>query len=1386
MSAHALITASADPFFKVTKAVRAELAQLEKLAASIAIGGDGKAAAQTKVITAAQRELNKALQDVKDEYRAQTQAELDAKKASREASDMQRKAALQAREAAKKKREDTKDATKALREQKQEGAAMSREIDAGFRRNGVSMNRFGDITKTVTGYLKDIPRDIRVKMRVSGMEDIKAVEAEMKRASRAELGSRVGSGLSTASTAAGAGIIASLGMSVKAAVQWEDAFTGVAKTVDATKTQLTDLRTALLKMSTEIPVSAEALAKIAENAGQLGIQTSSIKNFTRVMADLSATTNLTADQASTDLAKIANITKMPQAQFDRLGSTLVDLGNKGASTEADIVAMALRIAGAGKQVGLSNANILAFASALSSVGIEAEAGGSAISKVFVGIDKSVRNGGSSLETFARVSGMSAAQFQKAFKTDADGAITSFVAGLGKIQKSGGDVFGTLEKLGFSEIRVRDALLRMGGNAQLLSKSLNDADKAWQANNALTKEAATRYGTSASQIAITKNQLTALAIVSGEVFLPVLNKTLVQLTGLFGWLKSLPPETQENIVKTTAFAGVLLLLAGRLKAAIEVAVLLKKAMDSAAIANVLFGRSVVASTGKVGAFQVATALATRGLGVMRVAGVTAVGGIGGAFARLGAVGGPLALVAIAIAGFATAFYGARDAGSMSADKLREKWGLLGATWDTLGNKIANLWTKINGTQAAGDAASRKSYDIASARAKKRGQSFMSYEEYNNDRPDDAGGVNSTSSTRSGNVAAKIAREAERMQAFVANFNDQCDRLADVTVRATTSIYSNIMGPRKGDTAAKTMARFQRAKIGFKPDKKTKYNPGDLVYTGDSVGDGAGHVMTVGPDGRFLDQHSVKRGKAAQRPITRPEWVVRPPGSRATNSKRNDAMSWPLATQKPRTVPRGSVVSSAELMAGRNNAIANRNKVSSRVSSTMWVDEKGQERFNENKQNTAGLDARLQLLKDQAEAVADLTKKEYSRADAEERLAFIQEETAKLVNLEYSPKAAATMAEQRAQALDIIKAQERRNVIGREWAALQDETSRVVALAAKEEQAYLSLASGPERERALAMAREESRLRGEASTEGYTEGDVQSRLGVFGKNYDIGFRDSALQVLSQASDQANQSIATFGDTTGLAAAKWEMARGSLAVLTEAEKEAHLVTLASIQGIQAYASAYDSLLSQKYSLKADNAARSTSLTGGDRSELGKQELAWKMEDAEMSERLIRLTDAQRVAYDEMRPSVLAARQEVRGLLQESAKLAAPEWFKDFSLRAKISMEPDDIKRARMELEQQLIDAGMDKFYITPILNANELQLRFEQTKSNIQDFMGQINGVMGQGLDALYTNGFGGFFNSVAQGFSEMINNISKQLISGALTKLFIKLPQGNPAACRRGRN
>lgn len=363
-----------------------------------------------------------------------------------------------------------------------------------------------------------------------------------------------------------------------ASIGFESAFTGVIKTVDASEEELASLREGILEMAKELPQSASAIAGVAEAAGQLGIDTQNILSFSRTMIDLGETTNMSSDEAATALARLANITQMPQTDFDRLGSTIVALGNNLATTEAEIVEMGLRLAGAGSTVGLTEAQILGFAGALSSVGIEAEAGGSAVSKLMVNIASEVATGGKNLEKFAQVAGMSSAEFSEAFQTDAGGAIISFIEGLGRMQASGENVFGVLEDLGLSEIRLRDALLRASNAGDLFRESLALGSEAWAENSALTKEAELRYGTTASQLSVLWNRITDVAITVGDVLIPVFMQLLEQAEPLFAFIASaaerfaeLDPKLQMIILGALGIAaaiGPLLVVLGMLVPGIE--------------------------------------------------------------------------------------------------------------------------------------------------------------------------------------------------------------------------------------------------------------------------------------------------------------------------------------------------------------------------------------------------------------------------------------------------------------------------------------------------------------------------------------------------------------------------------------------------------------------------------------------------------------------------------------------------------------------------------------------------------------------------------------------------------------------------------------------------
>ena len=342
---------------------------------------------------------------------------------------------------------------------------------------------------------------------------------------------------------------------VQASMDFESAITGVAKTTDLTDEELADMSDAIKAMSTEIPASTTEIAAVAEAAGQLGIQKDALLDFTRVMTMLGTATNMTAEDAATALARFANITGMSADNYDRLGAVIVDLGNNFATTESEITQMGTRLASGGKLAGLTEPQIMALAAAMSSVGIEAEAGGTAMTQTLNAIEKAVATGEDSLQSFADVAGMSADSFAEMWNTDALGALTAFIRGLGNLDEQGESTVLVLEDLGLTGIRQSNMLKSLALAADQMDSAVQTANTAWDENIALTNEANKRYATTQSKLDMMQNAYNNLKVAVGDAFTPALRDAYDAGTDVLNVLGEFVQENPALVKGVVTFTGV---------------------------------------------------------------------------------------------------------------------------------------------------------------------------------------------------------------------------------------------------------------------------------------------------------------------------------------------------------------------------------------------------------------------------------------------------------------------------------------------------------------------------------------------------------------------------------------------------------------------------------------------------------------------------------------------------------------------------------------------------------------------------------------------------------------------------------------------------------------
>ena len=385
-----------------------------------------------------------------------------------------------------------------------------------------------------------------------------------------------------------------------AATDYESAFAGVRKTTEATEEEYQALYDGMLQLSeTETSVGFVDLAGIMEMAGQLGVAEEELLGFTKTYADLQESTNIQGGEGAADLQRFLNLTEQSTQNVARVGGVIVELGNNFATTESEILAMATRMASTGDLAGFTSTEILALSAALSSAGINAEAGGSAAGKLMksmqlaaeLGADAYDLLGGTygnavdfsyfisskknllgvaqelgvttdyveqlgqswlDMEKFAKVSGKTADQFRTDWADNPAQGMLDFFVGLGNLDASGQQsALSMLNEMGITEIRLSNLVAAMAGNSDLYSQALQMAYDAYMQDvdvNALAVEAGKRYSTQESQNAMLGNKLQNTMADFGDNLVTALQPALDCVNGLLESFNALSETDQTKVIE----------------------------------------------------------------------------------------------------------------------------------------------------------------------------------------------------------------------------------------------------------------------------------------------------------------------------------------------------------------------------------------------------------------------------------------------------------------------------------------------------------------------------------------------------------------------------------------------------------------------------------------------------------------------------------------------------------------------------------------------------------------------------------------------------------------------------------------------------------------------
>lgn len=417
-----------------------------------------------------------------------------------------------------------------------------------------AMKQTAEYSKMVENLKQQYERLATAKINYNKITIAEALEKERKKAEL--LGNSVGKiadSFKYVSVAAGAALTAS----AAAAISFEDAMANVRKVLKPEdETYFDAIRQDVLNLSKALPITANEIAKVAANALQLGVSASDVSKFTETVLKLGTATDIAADEAALSIARFFNITQSSLQEVDAFGATLTHLGNNFATGEAAIMEMAARLAAAGSIAGMTTDEILALSTALSSMNLGAEAGGSAISTIIRSIGLEVSTSGDHLEAFAEQARMSAKEFSAAWEADAGSTFQTLVNGIARSVKEGDDLNVILKNLGINAIRQTDAFSRLVLGVDTYNNALSKAGEAWAEvekgeKGALNTEVENRIGTIATRWQMLVNSVTRLGVEIGDSLKPTLKTLIDYAQRLVNAFSNLTPETKAWVVSLLA-------------------------------------------------------------------------------------------------------------------------------------------------------------------------------------------------------------------------------------------------------------------------------------------------------------------------------------------------------------------------------------------------------------------------------------------------------------------------------------------------------------------------------------------------------------------------------------------------------------------------------------------------------------------------------------------------------------------------------------------------------------------------------------------------------------------------------------------------------------------
>ena len=358
-----------------------------------------------------------------------------------------------------------------------------------------------------------------------------------------------------------AGVGRVVSAAAEAGIAQERAFADVERTAQGTAQSLGELKKSYTDLSTTTTTSFADLSKIGTLGAQMNIPTNKLNDFTKAVAEFSTVTGMEVESASTAFGRFGEMMGKLQESapgkgdgYAVLANQIADLGAKSVATEPEIANMAVSIAAQGKSAGLTQNEILALSSTLSSLAIPKEWARGSLQRIFNSINSAAADGGEKMHTYAQAVGVTDAEFQKLWRNDPNKVfqgILQNLAGIGdKVEKAQ-----AIKDLGFKNVRDVELLSRMSNSVGLYVEQLKEAERASKGTTFIDESMGIIMDTLAAKVEAFQHALQNAGAAMNSSFMVPFKLLITLATGVVNAFAKLPAPIQAFVGALAAVATV---------------------------------------------------------------------------------------------------------------------------------------------------------------------------------------------------------------------------------------------------------------------------------------------------------------------------------------------------------------------------------------------------------------------------------------------------------------------------------------------------------------------------------------------------------------------------------------------------------------------------------------------------------------------------------------------------------------------------------------------------------------------------------------------------------------------------------------------------------------